>query len=1172
MIKITTRLCILLFMFTICSSQSFSAADKKKPKQSQNTLQKKSMDGIEPGMIAVKFKDQVALSKGSSRTGLFSLDMLSNKYQVYAIDKALPFLEFSTKNKARELLKIYYFKYDSGENPYDVAKDFAENPFVEYAEPKFIDKPFDTPNDPQFSQQLHFNTIGAPSAWDIVKGETGDVVIAVVDGGVDWRHEDLEANIWTNEDEIPNNGVDDDNNGFVDDIRGWNFAKNSNDPSGRDAQPNLEEHGTHVAGIAAAVTNNDIGISGVSWNSKIMPINVAPQNSNNDSTLQSTYDGVAYAAENGADIINCSWGNNRHSNVAQEVVNFAYANGALLVCAAGNGRENVDEKPHYPSSYNHVLSVGRVDNTDRKAGSSNYGTTVDVFAPGSSILSTFPDNQYARISGTSMAAPVAGGVAALVKTQHPEFSVDQLRETLRVTAKNIDNLNPSFAGLMGKGRVDALKAVQETDSPAIRYVNASYIEPSGEGNIDVEEVIDLVVTFTNYLKDASDVDIMLKAVGVNVSILNGSTNIAALATNDSVEVTFQFAINTAISEGSVLKFLVDISSGTYTDHDFFEIVTNPPQILTHDTGTLKTSITAQGNIGFAGFEDETPGEGFIFNGVNMLFEGGLMIGTGINTVSDCIRGGTESNQDDDFRALTALSIVSPGEFSDQEGSVIMDDSFAAVPLQLNISQTTFTYNEAPFNDFIIYRYNIKNVGANTLSSMHVGLFFDWDVNENAADNARYDSDMRIGYVQDELMNPGLIAATKLLTPFGDFSYRSINNEEIYGGSDRDGFTNSEKWNALRNGIQTTVIDTTDVSTLISTGAITIEPDQSVEVGFAVIGAGSTSELFANAEAAQFLWDNGLKADVAQIPPTISTSVLQNPAASKYADIVVVADVTLLGQPEVEVTVGGDSTSVTMDPIPNSDNVYSGSFEFTTSDTYSIRTKATGLITGVDSVQVRSFAVTLAKPGEAKIVRSLDQQAQLKITQDDLTSPTYFIADYEVIDEEKIYHFGPVKTFDSNLEIEFNFDPHQYPVSEKLFIVKKQGEEWLPLQTSVNPSKNQIRVFTNQLGQFKLVYESDFTGSNVVPTVYALRQNYPNPFNPDTAIEYDLPEDSQVSIRIFNTLGQVIKVLYQGEQIAGKYKAIWDGTNENGNVVAAGIYMYQLSTKNFTRTRKMLLLK
>ncbi len=1171
MAKITNKLWVLLFILITGSIQANPFSDKLK--SDRTTLQKSSFQDIEPDVIVVKFKNQTSLAKGSSLTGIFSLDKLNRIHQVTAIDQTFPFLRFSTKKKAEELRKIYYFKYDSGENPFVVAKEFANNPFVEYAEPLFMDKIQEIPNDPQFPLQPHLGQINVLQAWDAVKGETGNVIIAIVDGGVDWRHEDLGANIWNNEDEIDGNGIDDDGNGFIDDVRGWNFATDSNDPSGRDSQPSLELHGTHIAGIVAAVTNNDIGVSGVSWNSIIMPVNIAPRSASNDSTLESSFKGITYAVENGAHIINCSWGSNFRSNVFQEVVDFAYANGSLLVCAAGNDRRNVDEKPHYPSNYNHVLAVGNVGSTDRKASSSNYGVTVDVFAPGSSILSTFPDNQYARISGTSMSSPVVAGVVGLLKTLHPEYTVDQLRETIRVTALNIDGLNASFTGLMGKGRVDAQAAILASDSPAIRIVGASYTEPSGEGNIEVEEVIDLKVKYINYLKDASNVIVSIVSLDANVSIIISSSNITVLAENDTVEVTFQFAIENDISEGTVLRFITDISADNYSDRDFVEITTNPPQILSHDTGTLLTSITAQGNIGFAGFSDDTPGDGFVFNGTNMLFEGGLMIGTGVNTLSDCIRGGTESEQDDDFKSLIALNIVSPGEFSDQEGSVLLDDSFASSPLQVNISQTTFTYNEAPFNDFIIYRYNIKNVGTNTLSNIFAGLFFDWDINTDAGmDNARFDDQRKIGYIQNAINNPTLLASTKLLTTIGDLSYRSIDNEDIYGGAGRDGFTNSEKWNFLRNGIQTKSIDTTDVSTLTSTGPFTIEPDQSIEIGFAVIGAASTSELFANAEAAQFLWDNGLNSNVALIPPAIATSVLQNPAASKYADIVVISETSLREEPEVKAWVGSDTTSLNMQLIPNSISAYSAAFEFTASGTYSIRTKATGLISGVDSVQVRSFAVTLSKPGEAKIVNSLDGQAQLYIQKDDLKSAMYFLADYEDINEERIYHFSPANEFENIFEMEFAFDPKKYPDSEKLFVFQKQGENWLPLPGSVNPDKNTIRTFTNKLGAFKLGYDSEFKGSNILPTVYSLRQNYPNPFNPNTTIEYDLPEDSHVTLAIFNTLGQVIKVLHQGEQPSGKYQISWDGTNSSGQFVAAGIYVYQLAAENFSQTRKMLYLK
>jgi hypothetical protein len=1129
---------------------------------------------MEPGLIVVKFKNDMALAKGAALTGIAALDKLNAKHQVYAIDQALPFLQFSEGRTARELQKVYYFKYAGGENPVEVAIEFDENPHVEYAEPYYLARLHDTPNDPQIENQGHIFIINLLEAWDIIKGDSGEVVIATVDGGADWQHEDLNANIWNNEDEIADNGIDDDGNGFIDDVRGWNFSTDTNDPKARTSQPSVGQHGTHVSGIAAAVTNNDIGVAGVSWNCKIMPVNVASKSANNDSTLGSTYEGVAYAANNGADVISLSWGGRFRQNFAEEIIELAYEKGSLIVCSAGNDRTNIDDIHQYPPNYDHVLAVGSTTSSDRKSGFSNFGVTVDVYAPGEFVLSTFLDGNYGRISGTSMSAPMTAGVAGLVKTLHPDWSVDQVREQVRVTAKEIESTNSaSLSGLLGKGRIDALQAVTATGSPAVRVVNAEYIEPGGDGNIDPEEVIDLVVRFTNYLEDASGISVSLTAKDSMVSITSGNSTIASLSQNDTTDITFQFATLNSLEDGKILKFIVDISTASYTDRDYFEIVANPAQVLAHNTGTLVTSITSQGNIGYVWFADNSPGDGFTFNGTNMLFEGGLMIGAGPGSVSDCIRGGQSSEQDDDFRPVSVLNVVSPGELADQEGSVVLNDDFAAAPLGLRITQSSFTYTDEPFNDFVIIQYVIKNDGTNTLSNLHAGLFFDWDINADAIDNARFDASRNMGYAQNTPDNPNLIAATRLLTPSAGISYRSIHNpNDIFGEPFGDGFTGADKWNFLRNGIQTTSIDTADVSTLVSAGPFSIEPDQSVEVAFAVIAAASAVDLIANADAAQFLWDNGLNPEPDLTPPATVTSVLQNPAASKYADVVVVSDRPLLEPPNVSLWVNTDTTSLSMGLIPGAQTAYSGGIEFTASGTYSIRTTATGLINSVDSTQLRSFEVAQVMPGNAKIFASGDGVAELYIGAQSISSPVYFLSDYDKSQNEAIYHFGPERDFDEPLQIVLSFDPNDYPDINKLFIYRKELGDWLRLESRVSASESKIKAETGRLGKFKLVYDGEFVGTNLIPTSYALRQNYPNPFNPTTVIEYDIPEDGDVKLTVFNILGQAVKVLHQGRLLAGSYQIVWDSTNEQGRLVPAGVYIYHLQAGRFSSTRKMILLQ
>ncbi len=270
---------------------------------------------------------------------------------------------------------------------------YASDPNVEIVEPNYIIRAQAMPDDTEFSRQWGlYNTgqtvsgyqgtagidIDAPQAWDIITDGT-EVVVAVVDTGCDIGHPDLAANIWNNADEIPGDGKDNDGNGYIDDVVGWDFADDDNDPH------DVSGHGTHVAGIIAAVGDNQRGIAGVAWRARIMPIRI--MNAFDEGTTADAIDAIEYAIDNGAKIINCSWGGAGNSGVLQHVINNA---GALLVCASGNFGQNTDTSPYYPASYAspNIISVAASDQMDQLAWFSNYGkASVDVAAPGVRIYS-----------------------------------------------------------------------------------------------------------------------------------------------------------------------------------------------------------------------------------------------------------------------------------------------------------------------------------------------------------------------------------------------------------------------------------------------------------------------------------------------------------------------------------------------------------------------------------------------------------------------------------------------------------------------------------------------------------------------------------------------------------------------------------------------------------------
>ena len=330
---------------------------------------------------------------------------------------------------------------------------YKKNPDIELAEPDYKVTIEAIPNDPGYSSLWGLGSISAPQAWDLTTGSSS-VIVAVIDTGVDYNHADLAANIWTNTDEIPGNGIDDDHNGYIDDVRGWNFVSNNNNPM------DDHNHGTHCAGTISAVGNNGIGVTGVAWNVKIMPLKFLDSSGSGYTSAAAA--AILYANANGASVLSNSWGGGGYSSSLYTAIQ--QSNG-VVVCAAGNSNSNNDAYPMYPSSYNldNIISVAAGDSSNNRASFSSYGlTSVDVAAPGVSIYSTTPGSSYGWMSGTSMATPHTAGVAALVKSRNPSLTNLQVKQFIM---NNVDPL-PAFSGItVTGGKINAYKAVNAVIPP-----------------------------------------------------------------------------------------------------------------------------------------------------------------------------------------------------------------------------------------------------------------------------------------------------------------------------------------------------------------------------------------------------------------------------------------------------------------------------------------------------------------------------------------------------------------------------------------------------------------------------------------------------------------------------------------------------------------------------------
>jgi serine protease len=356
---------------------------------------------------------------------------------------------------------IYRVTLPAGVSPASALRPLSAVRGVAVAEPDYVVRLAATPNDPSYGSLWGLNNandadIDAPEAWDVGTG-TGGTVVAVIDSGVDYTHPDLAANMWRNPGETPGDGVDNDTNGIIDDVFGADFANNDGNPM------DDRDHGTHVAGTIGAVGNNSVGVTGVAWRTRIMAVKFL--NANGSGSISNAIRAINYAITEGASILNNSWGAGVYSAGLEAAIVNAKNAGAVFVAAAGNSGVNTDVTPNYPSNHNvdNVLSVAATDSNDNLASFSNYGaTTVDLAAPGVSVLSTMPGGGYGWKSGTSMATPHVAGALAVYWDKNPTMTYTQVISSL---LGSVDQ-KASLAGKTVTGGRLNLKSLMESPPPS----------------------------------------------------------------------------------------------------------------------------------------------------------------------------------------------------------------------------------------------------------------------------------------------------------------------------------------------------------------------------------------------------------------------------------------------------------------------------------------------------------------------------------------------------------------------------------------------------------------------------------------------------------------------------------------------------------------------------------
>ncbi len=1031
-------------------------------------------------------------------TQIESFDRLANEYRIVDLVQMhdrVTHLDWN--DNGVYLQNIYRLVLESNDNIEKAQAALVKDKNFLFVEYESINRPLYEPNDPDYYLQWHHPVIQSSEAWDYVQGSS-EIIVSITDTGVKWNHPDLADNIWINEAELPGitidwanglilggDGIDNDGNGYIDDVIGWDFVEANNNPY--QAFPG-NTHGTHVAGCTGAVGDNNDGLTGVAMNVSLMVCKGAPSNAPSGG-VQHAYQQVQYSAQSGAHIINCSWIGQGNGSYPNSVVNYATSLGSLVIAGAGNnGIEHTPGNAWFPSDADNAMSVAATDSDDNKAGFSDYGLPIDIAAPGVNIWSTYYNNQgensYQASSGTSMASPVASGVAALVKTLHPDMAPLDLRDRLMMTADYIDDQNPAYAGLLGAGRVNAYKATMFDKIPELSIYNVTLQEHSGDGDSvpNPGEEIDLILGLYNEIywltaaditatltSDLSDIDILISEVSYpNIdggSIVFNTHQPFRFSTPDELsDLTIPFTLTIVANENSDFPF---VKAFNFTATLSLQQANWPMEI----TGS-STSSAALIDIDGSGTKEivfgDTQGNLQVLNQERASLPGfPVNLGSNINSavaVSDLNNSGS-------------AEIVA----NSQSGLISCLDGTGE----------------------IIFQYN---AGGQFRSNPMI-----LDVN----------NDGYFEIVALTFTNPRLIILKHDGTDFPGFPV-SISGPVLSSPSSAD----------LNGDGHKEIIFSTSTGNLHAISAVTGEDLNGWPVSTAsaswsgpiagdVTGNNQPDVVVANVQGNIFCFDRqGNEIFTRNIGNQIRSGIVVHDIDDDGNNEIVFAD---MGGNIVVLDGNGDNWGLfpvntgyviehtpvlaDMDGDGNLDIIYGDNGGYLRS-------------LNISGNETPNFPIKLASGATASPAIGYIGGNN----NPDIVIPT------------------------GNL---YNFIDFKRPIGTI---------GWGHYKGSIRRTGNSF----------------DLTGVESVPDEIAgvteLLGNYPNPFNPDTRISFSLATESDVTIKVYNIRGQLVRRLLSERLGDGEHRVIWNGKDDQGNNVSSGLYFYILQAGNYSASSKMLLLK
>lgn len=867
--KISTLILILIFSSVVgfFSNETLASGNSNRVFRLAPNL---TVNDYLPGKIIFKIKPAYRSACSRSEINIPALSERMSVLQVEYIEKKFPSHQppaqqtNSRGQKLTDISLIYELKYNALIPIEKAVNMLLQEDAIEYAEPQYFTQLLYTPNDTLLTNQYQLINIRAFQGWDISKGDTS-IVIGITDTGTDMDHPDLVNQIKYNYAD-PINGIDDDGDGYTDNFMGWDLGDNDNDPT------IAAVHGSFVAGCSSAQADNVTGIAGSGFFCKYLPVKIASGN-----VLTKAYEGIVYAADHGCQIINCSWGGFGGGDFGQDIVEYATINqNRLVIAAAGN---SFNDDPFYPASYKYVFSVTGTNVNDEKWANSSYGCNVDISAPGQSVYSTIFDNTYSFSSGTSFSSPIVAGLAGIVMFHLNTLSPLQVAEQLRATSDDIDTIpaNAPYIHGLGKGRVNLFRALTETAAKSVRMTDIA-ITDNNDNAFAANDTLEITGDITNWLNPVTNLVLTITCSSPDVTILDGTVNIASLATlgtTDNNSDPFTVKISPTVPLNTEATFTITYTDGAgYTDFQCFDLVINVDYInvLINDVGV---SITSKGRIGYNA-PNQGQGIGFTYNqSSSVLFEGCLLTGDSQTRVSDHMFDSPVTVNDTDFVPVEYVRLLTTNTLSDFDlYSSFNDDGAAANKLDVLVTQRTYAWSTPADAKYIIIYYTFKNNGSFALNNLYAGIYCDWDIGAVVNNRAAVDNGLKLGYAYEDIPN-GIYAGVKVLgaAPFNCYAFDNDASNGSFGIY--DGFTKAEKYQAMstsRSAAGTTGTGN-DVSLMVASGPYSINAGDSVRVGFALLAADSLSMLTDAAAAADIKF-NTINS-VPQNPSSYAFSLEQN---------------------------------------------------------------------------------------------------------------------------------------------------------------------------------------------------------------------------------------------------------------------------------------------------------